>query len=85
MSEYIDVNRDELLEILKKRIIEVRFEKMNGEERVMHCTLREDHLPIQTETKKPHKPNLNVVSAYDIDAKGWRSFRVDRVIDWALI
>jgi len=85
MSEYIEVNRDELIEILKSRIVEVRFEKTNGEERVMQCTLREDHLPPKNDSIKKYKPNTKVIAAYDVDKKGWRSFRVDRIIDLGVV
>jgi len=76
------MNKEEIVEQLKNNVCEVTFTKVNGEQRTMPCTLREDMLPVVenvTESKK--KPNDNVVSVWVTDANGWRSFRVDSVTD----
>jgi hypothetical protein len=48
---------------------------------VMNCTLRSDLLPAVEikEDKTPRKQNDNIISAYDLDAQGWRSFTVSAV------
>jgi hypothetical protein len=49
----------------------------------MFCTLNEVHLPAQTDLEEQvqkRKENADVVSVWDIEAKGWRSFRKDSVI-----
>jgi len=54
----------------------------------MLCTLREDLLPPVTEsatTKRQHDANDEVVAVYDLDAAGWRSFRIDNVIEMKLV
>jgi hypothetical protein len=33
----------------------------------------------QTQEKKFHKENLDVIAAWDVGVGGWRSFRVDSV------
>ena len=38
-------NRDDILKDLRSYVIEVHFNKVNGEQRVMRCTLRTDLLP----------------------------------------
>jgi len=38
-------NRDEILKDLRNYVIEVHFDKVNGDHRVMRCTLRPDLLP----------------------------------------
>ena len=65
-----------LVSMLKMGPVTVTFLKKDGSERVMNCTLEADKLPpIEIkEDAKPKKENLDVVSVYDIDAKGWRSF-----------
>jgi hypothetical protein len=47
----------------------------------MNCTLRGDMLPVVEikEDKTPRKQNDSVLSVYDIDAQGWRSFTVNTV------
>ncbi len=77
--------RDALMGDLKQHPVEVRFKKVNGETRVMRCTLMKSVLPVnedqfeqlQEQHKKPE--NLNTIVAWDLEANGWRSFRVDSV------
>ena len=59
----------------------VTFTKSDGTERVMNCTLRGDMLPVVEikEDKAPRKQNDSVLSVYDLDAQGWRSFTVNTV------
>lgn len=76
--------RDTILKDLREHVIEVHFQKVNGEERVMRCTLRRDLLPPQKEEdvkeeKKFHSENTDVIAAWDVQKGGWRSFRVDSV------
>ena len=77
-------DRDVLLKDLFSEVLEVTFTKVNGETRVMRCTLRQYLLPQNTDIKhldEEHKKeqNLAVIAAWDIQANGWRSFRVDSV------
>ena len=68
---------------LKANVARVKFKKVNGTIRDMLCTLREDLLPPVVEpttTKRQHDANDEVVAVYDLDAAGWRSFRIDSVI-----
>jgi hypothetical protein len=77
-------NRDTLLKDLRQAVIEVVFTKVNGEQRIMHCSLRPDLLPETykqdiTEEKDFHSKNLDVISAWDVQKGGWRSFRIESV------
>jgi hypothetical protein len=74
------MNRELLIEALKKHECTVTFTKVNGETRVMPCTLKEDIVPT-VEHKGTKKPNEAVVSAWCLDKREWRSFRVDNVVD----
>lgn len=75
------VDREELRKILKNNILIVEFTKVNGEKRFMKCTLMGEHLPaIEATVKKtPHALNEEVVSVWDLDKAGWRSFRLDSI------
>lgn len=76
-----DIDFDTLKNLLHSNVVEVVFTKVNGEKRVMKCTLQESFLPEQkgdTERKK----NENVLAVYDIDSNDWRSFRFDSVISY---
>jgi len=79
--------RDRLLTDLRSNVIEVHFTKTNGENRVMRCTLMPRLLPEsytnnldeQNQEKTYHQQNANVIACWDVQAGGWRSFRIDSV------
>ena len=75
---------NQLLDQLKNNVVEVTFNKLNGDKRVMTCTLIESYLPPATKNdamsqKKVRELNTEVMSVWDVNANGWRSFRLDRV------
>jgi len=74
-----------LVEGLKKNVIKVTFTKVNGDERVMRCTLHDSILPEQNIGGIKKKENLDVLSVWDLDNNGWRSFRLDSVIDYKVV
>ena len=69
----------------------VTFTKKDGTDRVMECTTNTDLVPLveekvhYTNTDNPidfpkvKKVNDEVMPVYDLEAKGWRSFRWDSV------
>lgn len=72
--------RSELQTQLQTEVLEITFTKVNGDKRVMNCTLMEGILPSNTtENETDKKVNETILSVWDIDAKGWRSFRMDAV------
>ena len=81
------MNRDQIVEQLKNNVCQVTFTKVNGDKRVMPCTLREDMLPpvIKEDVNADRKVNEKTVSVWVTDANGWRSFRVDSVIDITVV
>ncbi len=77
----ITVFRGWLKGVLTVQPATITFTKKDGTERVMNCTLRADMLPAVEikEDKAPRKQNDSVLSVYDIDAQGWRSFTINAV------
>ena len=80
------MDRNILLEALKNHECTVTFTKVNGETRVMPCTLREDIIPkppvdIASKSNVKLHETLGVVSVWCTDKREWRSFRVDNVVD----
>ena len=70
--------------LLEQNVVVVDFNKISGDNRVMTCTLREDMKPRATKDdtmsqKKVREVSDAVVSVWDVNAKGWRSFRYDRI------
>ena len=80
------MDRNILLEALTKHECTVTFTKVNGETRVMPCTLREDVVPkppadVASKSNVKRHENQNIVSVWCLDKREWRSFRVDNVVD----
>jgi len=81
--------RSEMINELKKSTCRVIFKKVNGDERNMVCTLDESIIPapvVAAENRgtmikeiQSRKVNEDVIPVWDINAEGWRSFRVDSV------
>jgi hypothetical protein len=74
----------DLKNLLEQNVLVVDFTKLNGDKRIMTCTLREDIKPAATKNdalsqKKVRETSDAVVSVWDVNARGWRSFRYDRV------
>ena len=74
----------DLKNLLEQNVLTVDFTKLDGDKRVMTCTLREDIKPPATKTeamsqKKVREVSDAVVGVWDVNAKGWRSFRYDRI------
>jgi len=78
---------DKVIEQLKTNVLQVTFDKVNGERRIMPCTLQIDYMTdpskelseskvSQVESKSVNK---SVIRAFAIDKQSWRSFRVDNI------
>jgi|TARA_B100001094_G_C17921396_1_gene666104 hypothetical protein len=77
--------RSQVKDVLVQDIVEVTFTKINGDERVMTCTLQPDNLPKQVvkegEEKKERviKNPENSLAVFDTKADGWRSFLIRNI------
>jgi predicted RNase H-like nuclease len=81
-----DNKKAEIKQQLREGEVVVEFTKVNGDYRKMTCTLQEGVVPEATKTdtlsqKKVREVSPEVCVVYDVNAKGWRSFRWDSVID----
>jgi hypothetical protein len=76
-------NYDEIVGRLRDGVLQVTFDKVNGEQRIMPCTLQTEYMPDMSESKvnqvDEFSVNKSVIRAFAIDAQSWRSFRVDNV------
>lgn len=69
--------KEELIDLLRKEVVEVTFDKLNGDERVMPCTLIASFFP---EPKKvTEQKHEKTISVWAIESNGFRSFHYDRV------
>lgn len=74
---------DKIIDQLKSSVLEVTFNKVDGEQRVMPCTLQTNYMPELSESKvnqvEQFSVNKSVIRAFAIDKQAWRSFRVENV------
>ena len=84
MGEY---TFDGIVEQLRSAVYEVTFTKVDGEKRVMPCTLSPEYLPESEVARSRNDGEVNkaVVRAFAIDKQAWRSFRVENVISTSRI
>ena len=78
------MNRKDAQELLRDGICEVMFEKKDGSERLMKCTLNLDYVPEEMKQFQLYKgekvlENLDVLKVFDTEVKGWRSFTLANV------
>lgn len=83
----MDYNQEQVTTALQEGIVEVKFVKVNGEERTMLATLDEglipiDQLPSSEAVVESRMPNPDVRTVYDVEKDAWRSFRWDSLISW---
>ena len=68
---------------LQTNICTITFTKKNGDERVMKCTLDEQHFPpVQREASEVSEflqPAKESFAVFDVEAQGWRAFRWDSI------
>lgn len=72
------MEKHEIVSILVKGACKVTFEKADGSLREMICTLADELIPVSIAGTS--KPNLEVVTAWDLEKEDWRAFRIDRLI-----
>jgi hypothetical protein len=73
------MNKQEIVEILRSNVCKITFEKADKSVREMLCTLKEEHIMI--ESAGTGKYSEKVVTVWDVEKQDWRAFRIDRLID----
>ena len=79
--------KEDLVKLLKEKVVTVKFKKKDDTIRKMVCTLSEDYLPepeplAEGEVKRTKKDNPNTLPVWDLEKLAWRSFRVDSVVEY---
>ena len=75
-------NKDLILQSLREGVINVKFTKKDGTERVMKCTLLENIIkPYEKTTEREKKVNEDILSVWDVEKDAWRSFRFDSILE----
>lgn len=83
--------REEMMVQLRSGVCNVSFTKVNGERRDMRCTLVRDMIPTEQQPtssvvseETESQPNESVIRVFDLTANGWRSFKVDNIINFGV-
>ena len=62
--------------ILREQNVSVTFQKLDGSERTMLCTLSETEIPVESRPKgTPTVKNDETLAVFDVEKQDWRSFR----------
>lgn len=83
-SEELDEEfKQEILQTLRAGICEVTFTKINGETRIMPCTLKQDLLPVKEQKSSTfnvfQERKGDAISVWCTDAQAWRSFKLSKL------
>ena len=73
------MTRRKIIKRLLSGIWIVAFKKVDGSMREMKCSLMEEYVGRENQ-KDSKKKSKEVIPVWDIDSKGWRSFRFKNVV-----
>jgi hypothetical protein len=72
-----------LKELLQKKVVQIKFKKKDGSERLMKCTLLSDIVPVyEKKTDRKKKENEDTLAVWDIEKDSFRSFKLDSIISY---
>ena len=71
--------KQSLLTFLRHNELIVTFNKINGDERVMNCTLDKTQLPEEVVEKLTEEREGDTLVVWDTNQQAWRSFRYANV------
>lgn len=75
---------DKLKSILRKGVLNIKFLKKDGSERLMSASLERELIesvsPEFSESKSTRKSNINTISVIDTAINEWRSFNISSII-----
>jgi hypothetical protein len=76
----MEYTKESIRSLLKNDVLEVVFIKTDGSVREMKCTLQEKFVEAYDKKTDKVKPESdNVISVWDLDNNGWRSFKLDSI------
>ena len=80
----LESKKQGILDALREGKVHLQFKKVNGDLRNMVATLNSDYIPESNFSGegKERKTNDSVVVLYDLEANGWRSFRVENLVEY---
>jgi hypothetical protein len=76
------MNIEEVQQSLKTSILNIEFNKVNGESRKMRVTLMDSYLPeLNSSSEKPSRVvDQDLITVWSVDDNGWRSFKKENLV-----
>jgi hypothetical protein len=88
----INAQLSSLRDLLRNNVLQIRFIKSDGTERVLKGTLMKEYLPyietlgdIKEDKESTIEHGANTTCVWDVENKGFRSFRNDSIIEYTVI
>ena len=78
-------DRNFILKEMYRKVINLKFKKADGEDREMNATLVTrliDPRHIKESAPNPSDGDRNLIVCWDVDKKGWRSFKIDTIVEY---
>lgn len=76
------LSKSNIKNMLTTDIVNVKFKKTDGSERLMKCTLLEGWVKeYEKKSEKTRPVSEDTLSVWDVEKNGWRSFRYDSIIE----
>lgn len=77
------ISKTNIHRLLEEGIVNVKFTKKDGSERVMKCTLMDSIIkPYERKTEDRVKAQKeNILSVWDLEKDAWRSINFDTIIE----
>lgn len=81
------ITKESLKNILKQNVVNISFKKVDGTDRLMRCSLKEELVPAYQAKDSSRKKidNDNVLPVWDLEKSAYRSFRVDSLTDYEIV
>lgn len=78
-----NINIEDFKKALHNGVVEFKYKKKNGEERVAKGTL---NVEVMGEANTPKGTGYDIADTniryYDLNSEGWRSFLIENLIEW---
>ena len=78
-----NINIEDFKKALHNGVVEFKYKKKNGEERVAKGTL---NVEVMGEANTPKGTGYDITDSniryYDLNSEGWRSFVTENLIEW---
>ena len=80
-NDFMNVNREEFVQLLEQNAMKFEFEKLDGTMRKMIATRRLSQVPADQHPKEDYVPStIGPVAVFDLEVCGWRNVNADKLV-----